>query len=475
MPFAERGIINMEYISVGFYFFVGILLLFYYVIPIKMRWIVLLLGSVAFYWKICDIGIFLLIYLALVSYGFGFVLHRNNTKKILLLIGVGIIVLPLVLCKYFESISMIRTVGVSFYTLQMVSYLIDIYRKKIQPEKNFLKYFLFVSFFPQIIQGPIPRYEQLKEQLYIGHRFHEKFFTKGLHLIIWGFFLKLMIADKTAIIVNIVFDNANYSGIYIWIAGILYSVQLYTDFLACVCLSQGVASLFGVQLVDNFAHPYFSRSIKEFWKRWHISLSSWLRDYVYIVLGGSRQGKIRKYINLIITFVVSGIWHGKGMKFILWGIMHAVYQIVGDITAGIKDVIYRKIRMNQDNRIRRMIQTAGTCFWVMIAWIMFRANSMRDGLRMIFSMFDFRNMNRIMDGALMHLGLSWQEWIILAGSIGILVSVSIMQERICVRDRILDFALPIRWSIYIVAILVIMVFGSYGLGFNAQEFIYGGF
>ena len=163
------------------------------------------------------------------------------------------------------------------------------------------------------------------------------------------------------------------------------------------------------------------------------------------------------------------------MKFILWGIMHAVYQIVGDITAGIKDVIYRKIRMNQDNRIRRMIHTAGTCFWVMIAWIMFLANSMRDGLRMIFSMFDFRNMNRIMDGALMHLGLSWQEWIILAGSIGILVSVSIMQERICVRDRILDFALPIRWSIYIVAILVIMVFGSYGLGFNAQEFIYGGF
>ena len=198
--------------------------------------------------------------------------------------------------------------GLAFYTLQMLSYLIDIASGKINAEKNLARYALYISFFPQILQGPIPRWSELAPQLFEGHEIREKNLREGLQLVLWGFFLKWMIADKAAILVNTVFDRfPSYQGVYILIAGILYSLQLYTDFLACVTLSQGVAQLFGISLADNSHQPYFSRSIREFWRRWHISLSRWLKDYVYIPLGGSRRGTAQKYRNLLLTFLISGL------------------------------------------------------------------------------------------------------------------------------------------------------------------------
>ncbi|MBD5469558.1 MAG: hypothetical protein HDR19_00145 [Lachnospiraceae bacterium] len=159
-----------------------------------------------------------------------------------------------------------------------------------------------------------------------------------------------MIADKAAVIVNTVFDNYEmYKGSYVILAGILYSIQLYTDFLACVTLAQGAAALFGIELVDNFNHPYFSTSIREFWRRWHISLSSWLKDYVYIPLGGNRNGKFRKYLYLIITFIVSGVWHGSGFKYIVWGLFHALSQIVGELTLNLREKLYQALGFEQDN------------------------------------------------------------------------------------------------------------------------------
>lgn len=163
-------------------------------------------------------------------------------------------------------------------------------------------------------------------------------------------------------------------------AGILYSIQLYADFTACVCIAQGVSGLFGIQLANNFAHPYFSVSVQKFWRRWHISLSSWLRDYVYIPLGGSRRGKLRKYCNLLLTFAVSGIWHGAGYKYLFWGLLHGFYQIAGLMLRPIKQKIYGALHLPEGSRLRAELQRAGTFFWVMLAWIIFRADSLRGGI-----------------------------------------------------------------------------------------------
>jgi len=333
-----------------------------------------------------------------------------------------------------------------------------------------------VSFFPQIIQGPIPRYKQMEEQLVEGHKFNETNFVKGIHLIIWGFFLKLLIADKSAIVVNTIFDDyMNYSGFYILVAGVLYSLQLYTDFQACVCITKGVAQLFGINIVDNFMHPYMSKSVKEFWQRWHISFSSWLRDYIYIPLGGNRKGKIYKYRNLIITFVISGMWHGNGIKFILWGVLQAVYQILGEILSPLKVKLYKILKISKTSVISEIIETLITFYCVMLAWIIFRANGTIVGLKMIFSMFGTFNPWIFFDDSLFELGLCIKEWSVLICSISLGIAVSFLQRKIIIRDWILQQHIVLRWIIYIVAIVVIWVFGTYGFGFESKDFIYGGF
>lgn len=480
----------MAYVSVYYYLFVIILLIFYYTLPLRYRWSVLLAGSLGFYYWLSRDSWWLLGLTLFISYVAGILIERsckNVSKRVgggrnplyFLILSILFMIFPLIMIRQsifkWESSSLIAPLGLSFYTLQIISYLVDIYKGKIQAQKNPAKYALYVSFFPQIIQGPIPRYEQLSTQLYEGHRFDEREFTKGLQMIVWGFFLKMMIADKAGIVVDTVFDNSQtYQGGYVLVAGILYSIQLYADFLACVCLSQGCAELFGIHLADNFRHPYFAESIKDFWGRWHISLSSWLRDYIYIPLGGSRKGKIRKYINLIITFLVSGLWHGNGKKYIFWGLMHAGYEIGEDMTANIQNCVYKWLHLS-DSWVQKFIRRFITFICVMLAWVIFRARNLRTGLFMLYNMVTVHNPWIFWDDSLFRLGLSWKEWAILIGSVFILIKVSLMQESFCIRDRILAWPLPVRWVLYLGAITVIMVFGTYGWGYDANDFIYGGF
>ena len=235
----------------------------------------------------------------IVSYIGGIVLDRNRNKLLCALFLI-VSIAPLLAVKGNVFIgkslpggglkSLIVPLGLSFYSLQIYSYLFDVYKERIKPQRNFFKYCLYVSYFPQIMQGPIPRYAQLGGQLYEGHSFDPEQASRGLQLVIWGFFLKYMIAEKAAVIVNTVFNNHEmYQGIFALVAGILYSIQLYADFLACVCMCRGVSEALGINLAENFMQPYRARSIKDFWRRWHISLSSWLRDYVYIPLGAWKR------------------------------------------------------------------------------------------------------------------------------------------------------------------------------------------
>ncbi len=479
---------NMNYTSLNFYLLLFLIVIVYYTLPLKIRWFALLVGSLSFYYIISKQGFVILLATTLATYLFGILIDGSNNKtvaRIHLMIAVSVCIIPLFAIKTsnfvmrifdVNEVSWIVPVGISFYSLQMIAYIVDLYRGNIKPQKNILKYILFISFFPQIIQGPIPRYGALGEQLFEGHKFDEEGITKGIHLIIWGFFLKFMIADKAGVVVNNIFDNYElYPGLYVVVGGVLYSIQLYTDFMACTTISKGVSEIFGIHLMDNFDHPYMAVSIKDFWRRWHQSLSTWLRDYVYIPLGGNRKGKLMKYINLLVTFFVSGIWHGADYNYIVWGLLHGVYQITGELTGKIKGKIYDKLRMPEEIAVRRWIQRAGTFIWVTLAWIIFRADQLGHAITMIKSIFTVYNPWILFDDSLLRLGLSWKEWCVLVLSVMLLVKVSKKQEEVCIRDRILSQHIIVRWFIYVAAISVIWVFGTYGYGFDVKDFIYGGF
>ncbi len=478
----------MVYMSINFIIFLIVLLIIYYLVPQKYRWIILLGASIGFYYYIGKQEIWLFLLATLISYLCGIMLERINKawlKKCIFLIGTCVIIFPLFMIKEGEflyhfisnkEINLIVPLGISFYTLQIISYLYDIYSGKFNAEHNLLRYMLFVFYFPQIVQGPIPRYEKINSQLQRGGIFNENMFTKGFISIVWGWFLKLMIADKAGIVVDTVFgDSEMYRGTYVMVAGVLYSIQLYADFQSCTCIARGVSELFGIELGKNFNHPYFSRNIAEFWRRWHISLSSWLRDYIYIPLGGNRKGNIRKYSNLMIVFIVSGIWHGAGYKFIVWGVMHGIYQVVGAVTKSFRKEIWHRMKIADDSPFLIFWQRAFTFICVMFAWIIFRAESLKEGLSMLQSVFTVYNPWILFNDDIFQLGLQWKEMLVLVISIFVLLKVSLIEEYGSVRERILNYNIVLRWGIYIILIISIVVFGTYGFGFDAKDFIYGGF
>ena len=464
----------MIYISFKFYLFLFLLLIFYYLMPMKYRWTMLLAGNVLFYFAFYKTGWWIFLGTIIISWFITMLLKRfsGKGKNLILFMGILLVVIPWLFIKNGNfirqalmgkpSVSWIIPLGISFYTLQIIAYMVDVYRGKYEPQRNLAKYAVFISFFPHIIQGPISRYEQLMPQLMRGNRFDEEKAIRAIYLIIYGFFLKLVIADKAAVIVNMVFDNyPAYSGCYIWIASFLYSIQLYADFLACTTLAQGMALLFGIELVDNFKQPYFAESVKDFWHRWHISLSSWLRDYIYIPLGGNRKGVLIKYLNLVITFIISGLWHGAGIKFIAWGMLHAFYQI--------GEKVFEKLKYKKLSKVI-------TFLMINFAWIIFRAESLKSGLSMIKHMLTDWNPWILFNNRLFTLGLAWKEFIVLLLAIGMLFLIDKKHEDgICISEQIRKLKLPIRWLICMGAIIGIMLLGTYGYGFNAQDFIYGGF
>ena len=451
----------MNYLCTEYYLLLFLTLILYYIIPKGKQWIALLIGSAVFYCLVAADLMQVCLFLATIVLSFlgARMIERSKEEKqrrFMLWAFIILTAAPLLLLKGKDFLpapdsgrfSLIVPVGLSFYTLQIIAYLADVYRNKIAAQRNLFKYALFISFFPQIIQGPIPRYEQLGSQLFGGARFRMENIVRGSQRILWGLFLKLMIADKAAVAVNEIFDNYRmYAGAYIWIAGILYSLQLYTDFLSCTTLAQGASELFGIEIIDNFHHPYFAVS---------------------------RAGKLRKYINLFITFLISGFWHGEGVKFIFWGLLHAVYQIVGSITRKGRDRLYEMLLMPKGTFAWKLYRTIGTFFWVMLAWIIFRAEGLRAGLHMIRSMFTVYNPWILLNGALTSI-MPYQQWELLAAALFVLFTVSRAQEKTEVRNWIAQQHITIRWGLALVCIAVILVFGTYGLGYDAQAFIYGGF
>ena len=280
---------------------------------------------------------------------------------------------------HFPSFNVLLPVGISFYTFQALGYSIDVYYGRVQAERNFIIYALFVTFFPQLVAGPIERSGNLLPQFKVNYEFDYDRVTSGLRLAAWGMFKKVVIADRLAVYVNGVFGNPGvYPGASLALAVFFFAFQIYCDFSGYSDIAIGCARVLGFNLMTNFRQPYFSRSITEFWRRWHISLSTWLKDYIYIPLGGNRKGKVRQRLNLLITFLLSGLWHGAAWHFVVWGALHAIFQIIGRSTEPFRNALGRKVGLPEESRLRKAVQICITFTLACFAWIFFRANTMQD-------------------------------------------------------------------------------------------------
>lgn len=476
----------MDFISVAYLGFLSILIIFYYLIPKNRQWILLLVSGIFFYSCFSLRMWIFLLFTAMTTYLYARFLHRS-VKWLFLITGGNVLVLiilkasasglPFVSVLGFDRLALLLPVGISFYTLQTIAYMVDVHKGKIEAQGNFFKYLLFITFFPQILQGPIPRYEELGEKLYKGHDYCRENLRNGAYLVLWGFFQKLVIADRCNLVVNEIFANyMNYDGIYFWIGGILYSVQLYTDFAGCVSIAAGSAQMLGIKLPENFNHPYMAVSVKDFWRRWHISLSRFLKDYIYIPLGGNRKGKPRKYFNLFITFLISGIWHGIGTHFLAWGLLHGAYQVMGEILVPLKRGLMKLTGMKKDCFAHRLLSRLFTCFLVMTAWIFFRAENTSKAIYMTVHLFMKWNPWILVSGQLYSLGLAEEEWLLLILCVILLIAAGILHERgVRIRERFAEQPLFFRWFVLFTGIFVILIAGIYGPGYDAAQFIYGGF
>lgn len=274
-------------------------------------------------------------------------------------------------------------VGISFFTFQAVGYLLDVYHKRVPAEKNFLDYALFVSFFPQVTSGPISTAKDLMPQFKTPHTFKYEQGRDGLKMLLWGMFLKLVLADRIGIYVDTVYTNyIHYSGAVCFFASIMYTIQIYCDFAGYSLMAIGIAKTLGFDLINNFERPYFAASVTEFWKKWHISLTRWLTTHVYINLGGNRSSKFRQYLNIMITFLVSGLWHGANLTFVVWGALHGLFQIVEKALMG--DALKTEMKQAKVKlsalRIFRIVVTFNL---VSLAWIFFRMPSLHDSIAFI--------------------------------------------------------------------------------------------
>lgn len=372
------------------------------------------------------------------------------------------------------QIDVLLPVGISFYTFQALSYTMDIYRGDIYAEKNFFRYALFVSFFPQLVAGPIERSKHLLRQLAVTHKFNYDKARDGVLLMLWGFFLKIVIADRIAIFVDTVYgDIATYTGWYLIVATMLFAVQIYCDFAGYSVIAIGTAKILGIDLMENFDAPYLSTSVATFWRKWHISLTSWFKDYLYIPLGGSRKGVFRKYLNKLIVFLVSGLWHGANLTFVIWGALNGIYQIIGEILEPIRIRFYKLFKLNRKSLGQQLVSIAITFVLIDFAWIFFRANDLNHAFSIIQSIANATNIHILFDGSLYTCGLDEKNLTLALLGIVILIFADICKHNgIVIRSIIQKQDSWFRCVFIALATLLILLFGMWGPAFDQANFIY---
>ena len=495
----------MLFNSIDFLIFFPIVVLFYYIVPRKIKALWLLVASYYFYmcWNVKYVV--LIFASTLITYSSGLLIEKiKNTdyeietqRKLKKMVVVGSLISNLGVLFYFKYINftldtlqmmlekidilidvpiidVILPVGISFYTFQALSYTLDVYREDIYAEKNFIRYALFVSFFPQLVAGPIERTKNLLKQLAVHRKFSFEDAREGLLLMLWGFFLKIVLADRIALFVDTVYsDYITFGGMYLVVATMLFAVQIYCDFAGYSTIARGTAKILRIDLMENFEAPYFATSVADFWRRWHISLTSWFKDYLYIPLGGSRLGKKRKYVNKLIVFLVSGLWHGAEVSFVVWGGLNGLYQIIGEMLQPFRDRMVDLFHLNRASLCHKLSSIIGTFILVDFSWIFFRASTFNDAVQIIKSMVTVKNPWILFDGSLFGCVIDGKNFRLIIWCILILLVADFCKIRgIKVRETIIKQDYWFRWVFIAVATVAVLTFGIWGPNYNEANFIY---
>lgn len=491
----------MLFNSIDFLIFFPLAVILYYVIPNKMSNVYLLTISYLFYMCWNPKYIFLILFCTIMSYFSGKIVGkaRDNAKIkkiVILIIGIGLNLSVLVLFKYINLIidtinifmkifkvstsinivnNIVLPVGISFYTFQAIGYIVDVYRGTVTPERDFVKYALYIAFFPQLVAGPIERSKDLLAQLSVRHKYSKIRTQKGILLMLWGYFLKMVIADRIAIYVDTVWaEYTKYQGFYILIAVVLFAFQIYCDFYGYSIIAVGSACILGIDLTDNFKSPYLSDSVAGFWRKWHISLTSWFKDYVYVPLGGNRKGKLCGYANKMIVFILSGLWHGASYSFLVWGGINGIYQIIENICYVLKSKILPASKIKSSGlRGYKVIKTITVFVLVDFAWIFFRSDGLKEAWNIIKAMKGTNNFSILYDGSLYLCGLDKENFYLLWLCLLVLLIADLCKSRsIIISDIIMRYNYAVKFIVIFVSTVFIMIFGIWGPAFSKSNFIY---
>lgn len=474
----------MIFNSYQFLCFFPLVTLVYFLLPKRVRWIWLLAASYYFY--MCwNAGYALLIALStVVTYGCALLCDRfvqQRARKAVMIAGLGVNLGILGFFKYFNffgeminralgavglamqvsHVDVLLPVGISFYTFQALGYMLDVYRRQIPAEKNLFRYALFVSFFPQLVAGPIERSENLLRQVNQPRDWDIARARDGLMIMLLGFFEKMVMADRAAIYVDAVYNQwYDASGWQIVLATVLFAFQIYGDFGGYSHIAIGAAKIMGYDLMDNFRQPYFAVSVRDFWHRWHISLSTWFRDYLYIPLGGSRVSRPRRMLNTMITFTVSGLWHGASLNYVVWGMLNGALQVLEGMLGG-------KKQKKTDSFPVRLCRIVGTFGLICCTWFFFRVHALSTGVKMIGRIISKFGINGVATG------FTAGQAVVLGASIALLLALDALHESgrsLTQMSKRWPFAL---WGgLGLAAVLLIVLFGVWGPNYNAQAFIY---
>lgn len=485
----------MLFNSFHFLVFFIIVTTIYFLLPHNYRWLLLLASSCYFYMAFVPIYILIIAFTVVIDFFAGIFLEtsRGKQRKLFLVaslianIGVlgifkyynfisdnlNVVLNGIGLRNSFPHMSILLPIGLSFHTFRAMSYTIEIYRGKQIAERNFGIYALYVMFYPLLVAGPIERPHNLLHQFYEKHHFDYQRVTDGLKLMAWGLFKKVVVADRLATVVDHVYNNPyEHTGLSLIIATLFFSFQIFCDFSGYSDMAIGAGQVMGFKLMENFNRPYHSKSISEFWRRWHISLSTWFRDYLYISLGGNRVPVPRWYINLFFVFLVSGLWHGANWTYVIWGALHGFYIIFSLTTENFRKTLSQLAGLNKYHRINKVVQVITTFILVTGAWIFFRAQSVADALYII--KFSVSGLKETFYNLLHHLpwnlnlGITGTQLLICIGAIVLMEYIHIIQNKYELREWLRKKPIYLRWGIYYTGFLLILFLGV----FENRQFIY---
>ncbi|MBF0520679.1 MAG: MBOAT family protein [Nitrospirae bacterium] len=487
----------MLFNSLQFLVFFPVVTLLYFALPQKYRNLMLLVASTIFYMAFVPAYIFILASLIAIDFTCGILIENSpaQKKRRYLILSIAATSLMLFVFKYFNFfvnnvsfaahlfhidssppfLNILLPLGLSFHTFQSLSYIIEVYRGNQKAERNLLIYALYVMFYPQLVAGPIERPQNLLKQFYEKHTIDYERITNGLKLMTYGLFKKVVVADRLAAFVDKAYlSPQQYAGVPMIIATVFFGVQIYCDFSGYTDIARGSAEVMGFRLKHNFRQPYLAESISDFWKRWHISLTSWFKDYVYVPLGGSKVSDIRHYFNVFLVFLVSGLWHGANWNFVAWGALNAFYYIFASLTINFRKKIVNLSGIYKAEFFYRLIRVLTTFSLITFSWIFFRAKNISEAFLIIRGL--FVNIQNIADSSYLtsvisKIGFSVTNVVIAVLSIVFVTGVDILQKHYDIRELFSKRKLVLRWSVYYAAVVSIVFLGV----FTKRHFIYFSF